>query len=118
MNVVRFAAAGLFLTAASATLINAAESITGRWALDLATCARYFGTAAQSPLIVTDTALRWRDDVCRIERVYKIGDTVHLQANCWGGNGAREIPISLRAHSGRLAVTWNRAATGEMRRCP
>jgi len=66
----------------------------------------------QSPLIVTNHALRWSVDVCRIERTYKAGDTVHIQARCWGDGG-----VSPRLQTGRLLVTWERGARGELRRC-
>jgi hypothetical protein len=118
MNVLRCAAVGFLLSTANATSINATEAVTGRWALDASFCTRWFGTAAQSPLIVTDSALRWSDDACRIERSYKTGDTVHIQALCWGDGRERSIPVSLRPHGGRLAVTWDRGSRGDMQRCP
>jgi hypothetical protein len=118
MNLLRSAAVLFVLSAAHATSIDAAETVTGRWALDEPSCTRFFGTAAQSPLIVTDMALRWSDDACRIARVYKTGDIVHMQAICWGKGGERSIPVSLRPHNGRLAVTWDRGARGDLRRCP
>jgi hypothetical protein len=118
MKIVRFAAVVFILSAVNATTSDATETITGRWALDESSCTRFFGTAAQSPLVVTDTALRWSDDVCRIERTYKTGDTVHIQAICWGDGGGHSIPVSLRPHSGRLSVTWDHGARGELRRCP
>jgi hypothetical protein len=119
MTVLRGAAVVFVLAAVSATSIQAAETVTGRWALDLASCTRFFAsTAAESPLIVTAGAVRWSVDACRIERRYKTGDTVHIQAQCWGDGGERSIPVSLRPHAGRLAVTWDRGPRGELRRCP
>jgi len=118
MNVVRGAAVALVLSAANSTSIQAAETVTGRWAVDLPACTRFVGAASDLPLTVTDDALRWSDDACRIERSYKTGDTIHIQANCWGIGGVRSIPVSLRPHGGRLAVTWDRGAHGELRRCP
>ena len=118
MIFLRGAAVALVLSGASATSIQAAESVTGRWAVDESSCTRWFGPAAQSPLIVTERALRWSSDACRIERSYKAGNTVHIQAMCWGDGGERSIPVSLRPHSGRLIVRWDRGARGELRRCP
>ncbi|HZL31248.1 MAG TPA: hypothetical protein VFC54_09340 [Pseudolabrys sp.] len=94
----------------------AEPSVTGRWAADPASCA-FFGNAAQSPLIVTDSAVRWHEDACRIARVYKTGDTVHIQALCWGNAGERSVPVSLRPHGGKLALTWDRGRPGDLRRC-
>lgn len=102
--------------AASIAPLAAAETVNGRWAADPAACS-YFGSAEQSPLIVSDNAVRWRDDTCRIARMYKTGDTVHIQAMCWSLSGERSIPVSLRRHGGLLQVTWDRARRGEMRRC-
>ena len=112
---------GLALTlvlVAQVTASEAADSVTGRWALDESACTRLFGTPAQSPLVVTESALRWSSDACRIARMYKTGDTVHIQAMCWGEGGEKSIPVSLRPHGGRLAVTWDRGARGDLRRCP
>ena len=118
MNVARFASVLFVLSAANATSSGAAEAVNGRWAVDESACTRWFGTAAQSPLIVTERALRWSSDACRIERSYKAGNTVHIQAMCWGDGGEKSVPVSLRPRAGRLAVTWNRGARGELRQCP
>jgi hypothetical protein len=103
---------------AGATLSQAADSVTGRWAADEAACTRWYGPVAQSPLIVSENSLRWSSDACRVERTYKTGDTVHLQAMCWGDAGAKSVPVSLRLQGGRLMVSWDRAARGTLRRCP
>ena len=94
--------------------IQAAESMTGRWAQDAAACSV---AAAKAPLIVSDTALRWGDDVCRIGAQYRTGDTLHLEAFCFGDRGERTIPISLRLAGDRIVVTWNRVVRGKLRRC-
>ncbi|MEP7032124.1 MAG: hypothetical protein ABI830_14405 [Pseudolabrys sp.] len=98
--------------------LMAEESVNGRWAADPAACSFFGASAAQSPLIVTEYAVRWHEDACRIARVYKTGDTVHIQALCWGDSGERSIPVSLRPHAGKLSVTWDRGARGELKRCP
>jgi hypothetical protein len=116
MTFVKFAVA-LALLAASLTRVPAEESVTGRWAADPAGCAMFGASAAQSPLVVTDSAVRWHDDACRIARVYKTGDTVHIQALCWGLAGERSIPVSLRPHGGMLSVSWDRARRSDLRRC-
>lgn len=116
MTVVKSSLALALLAAASVAPAHAAESVNGRWAADPAACG-YFGNGAQSPLIVTDSAVRWHEDACRVARVYKTGDTVHIQAMCWGLAGERSVPVSLRPHNGKLAVTWDRAPRGDLRRC-
>jgi hypothetical protein len=117
MSIVKFAVALALLASAGGMSVRAAEPFTGRWAADPTSCSIFGGTAAQSPLIVTDSALRWHDDACRIARMYKTGDTVHIQALCWGLAGERSIPVSLRPHGGMLSVSWNRTRRGELRRC-
>jgi hypothetical protein len=112
------AALVLAMTAAQTTASEAAGGVTGRWAVDESSCTRWFGPAAEQPLIVTETNIRWSSDACRIERSYKAGGTVHIQAMCWGDGGEKSIPVSLRPHGGRLAVTWDRGARGDLRRCP
>ena len=118
MKVWKFAALFAALWGAGATSIRAKETVIGRWAMDLSACERWFGAGADAPLIVNDDSIRWSADACRIERTYKTGDTVHIQAICWGDNGERSIPVSLRPHAGKLAVTWDHGARGELRRCP
>jgi hypothetical protein len=117
MNGSRFAV--LFvLTAAGVTSSQARETVTGRWALDPASCSGFAFSVERMPLVVTDYAVRWRAEACRIARMYKTGDTVHIQAQCWGEGGERSIPVSLRPHARRLQVTWDRATAGDLRRCP
>jgi hypothetical protein len=62
--------------------------------------------------------VRWFGDSCRIGRMYKTGDTVHIQAFCWDPGGERSISVSLHPHAGRLSVVWDRGARGDLRRCP
>jgi hypothetical protein len=118
MKFVGVAAVAFVMSAAGATAVSAAESVNGRWAVDASACAHFSGTPAQSPLVVTERALRWSSDACRIERSYKAGDTVHIQAMCWGEGGEKSIPVSLRPQGGKLLVTWNRGSRGALRRCP
>jgi hypothetical protein len=106
----------LCVGAISTTPTQASEPVTGRWAADPSACS-IVSLTAQSSLIVTDYAVRWHDDACRIARMYKTGDTVHIQADCWGNNGARSIPVSLRPHDGKLLVWWDRVASGNLQRC-
>jgi hypothetical protein len=108
----------LCVLTAGSTSMQANETVNGRWALDEASCTRDGETATRSPLIVSERALRWFSDACRISGMYKTGDTVHIQATCWGNQGERSIPVSLRPHAGKLEVRWDRAASGDMRRCP
>jgi|SRR6185369_14210152 len=95
---------------------NAAESVNGRWAADPGVCGHMFGT--DQPLVVTENNIRWASDACRIERTYKTGDTVHIQAMCWGDSGEKSVPVSLRAAGGKLVVSWDRSARGALKRCP
>ncbi len=117
MTFLRGAVVALVVTA-GARAGEAAETVTGRWAVDEPACTRWSGPAAQSLLIVSETSLRWSSDACRIERSYKAGDTVHIQAMCWSDAGERSIPVSLRPQGGKLVVTWDHAPRGALRRCP
>jgi hypothetical protein len=114
----KFAAALMALSAFHATSSQAADSVTGRWASNESSCEGFGGTGAQSPLVVTNYALRWLGDTCRIGRMYKTGDTTYIQALCWGETGEKSIPVSLHPHAGRLSVTWDHGARGELQRCP
>lgn len=117
MKVLQGAAMALAAMAIAAAPARAAESVTGRWAADPSSCWSFAGPIEQSPLIVGHYWVRWRDDACRIGRMYKTGDTVHIQAFCWGDYGERSIPVSLRPHDGKLLVHWDRVVSGELRRC-
>ncbi len=109
------AAAVAVLLSAVATPSYAAEPLTGRWAADAAACEG--GLFAAPPLAVTSYAVRWQGDSCRIGRMYKAGETIYIQAFCWGATGERSIPVSLRPHAGRLALTWDRTPQADLRRC-
>ena len=98
--------------------LHAAETITGRWAVDPASCWGAGERPEQSPFVVTNYAVRWLGERCRVGRMYKTGATVHIQAFCWGAQGARSIPVSMTPHNGRLSVTWDRGSRGELDRCP
>jgi len=105
--------AALLLAAAPAV---AGETVTGRWGDDTSCNAVFF--SADAPLTVTNYAVRWQGDSCRVARMYKTGDTVHIQALCWDAAGERSVPVSLRPHgSGKITVTWDRARRADLKRC-
>ncbi|MDP2411942.1 MAG: hypothetical protein Q8M26_16860 [Pseudolabrys sp.] len=118
MSLAARAAMVAVLTVLGATSLWAAETIHGRWAADPAHCWGDGATPALSPLVVTSYAVRWLGDTCRVGRMYKTGETVHIQAFCWGAEGERAIPVSMQPVRGRLQVTWNRATRADLRRCP
>jgi len=115
MTSVKFAAVLMALAILTPTLSNATEDVMGRWGSDTSACE--FGLGAK-PFVVTSYAVRWAGDSCRIGRMYKTGDTVHIQAFCWGETGEHSVPVSLHPHAGKLSVTWDRGALGDMQRCP
>lgn len=117
MNALRPWPLTIALAVLLATSPRAAESMAGRWASDSTGCSAS-GAGANSPLIVSDYALRWSGEACRIGAQYRTGDTLHLEAFCRNGRHKRKIPISLRLAGDRIVVTWNRASRGELRRCP
>jgi len=107
---------GIVAAALMAAPAVADEAIAGRWGDETSCNAVFF--SGDAPLTVTGYAVRWRGDSCRVARMYKTGDTVHIQALCWDMTGERSIPVSLRPHGGKLSVTWDRAHRAELRRCP
>ncbi len=114
-----------FLQAAAAAFLavvcvsaQATETVTGRWAAHPTGCEGALFSAGPSPLVVTHYAVRWHGDSCGIGRMYKAGETVYIQALCWSLAGERSIPVSLRPHGDRLALSWDREPRGEFRRCP
>jgi hypothetical protein len=117
MKSLNLAAVLLVLYGLNAAASHAEESVNGRWAVNPASCDSFGGSGSQSPLVVTSYAVRWSGDSCRIGRMYKTGDTVHIQALCWGEAGEKSIPVSLHQLAGRLTVTWDRGALGVMKRC-
>lgn len=100
---------------AASSVPSHAEILSGRWAADEAACEG--GFFAPSPLVVTSYAVRWQGDSCRIGRMYRAGETVYIQAFCWGAAGERSVPVSLRPHANRLALTWDRTSRADLRRC-
>jgi hypothetical protein len=111
----RAAVAALVLLAAGVSA-RAADKVTGRWAVDADGCGAFF-FSANAPLVVTDSSVRWRGDSCRIARMYKTGQDVHIQALCWGSDGERSVPVSLRPHGRLLQLRWDRAVAGDLKRC-
>jgi hypothetical protein len=111
-------AALIVLAASGAPALHAAEPMTGRWAADPSSCAEQDTASAQAVLVVSNEAMRWAGDTCRIGRSYRTGNTLHVEAFCSGKGRKRRIPVSLRLHGDRVFVIWNRAARGDLRRCP
>ena len=116
MRLLTCAAAFLALSAVPAAF--ATDSVNGRWAATSDSCWGDSSTPAQSPFVVSSYAVRWMGDTCRVGRMYKTGETLHLQALCWTPDGERTIPVSITPHGGKLAVVWNRGARGDLERCP
>ena len=116
MTVLRFAAV-LIALVFGATSSHAAETVNGRWAADPAACWGGGSTPAQSAFVVSSYAVRWLGDTCRVGRMYKTGETIHLQAFCWSADGERSIPVSMTPHADRLSVVWDRGSRGVLRRC-
>jgi len=105
------------LSVAAAPALAGSDPIAGRWGDDASCNAAFF--SGDAPLTVTGYAVRLaRRSPCRVGRMYKTGDTVHIQALCWDMAGERSIPVSLRPHGGKLSVTWDRAHRADLRRCP
>jgi hypothetical protein len=116
MSFKRGLAMAVMLLAAGGASATESDKVTGRWAVDQDACAAYF-FAANAPLVVTDHAVRWRGDSCRIARMYKTGRDVHIQALCWSEGGERSVPVSLSPHAGRLQLRWDRVVSGDLKRC-
>jgi hypothetical protein len=99
---------------------QAAETWTGRWAADSASCSAL--GASGSMLYASDSSLRFADSSCRIGKIYKVGKSVHIQAHCSEGGENRDISVTLtlqQTSAGeRLAVTWGNRAVKDMQRCP
>ena len=110
--------AAIVLSLFGAMSVQAAESLNGRWAADDAACWGSGETPAKSPFVVSSYAVRWLGDTCRVGRMYKTGETIHVQAFCWSAEGERTIPVSMTPRGARLAVVWNRGARGDLQRCP
>jgi hypothetical protein len=95
----------------------AVESFVGRWAIDPAACMSEGDTSSTAPLYATDTSVKWFVASCRIGKMYKIGQAVHLQAHCSNEGKIVSTPITLEARGDRMRVTWDGIKVDEMRRC-
>lgn len=95
----------------------AGEPWIGRWAVDPAGCDGAGDTARNAALTVTATSLRWFASSCRIGKMYKIGNDAHIEAHCSSEGKSGTSAISLKPHGNRMAVIWDGAAVGEMRKC-
>jgi hypothetical protein len=95
----------------------AAELWIGRWAIDPQGCRIEGDTSETAPLYATKTSLKWFVASCKIGRMYKTGETVHIQARCSAEGVTSATPITLRPKGDRMAVTWDGSPVEEMRRC-
>jgi len=96
---------------------GAVEPWIGRWATDPAGCKTEGDTASTALLTVTTTSLKWFVSFCRIGKIYRIGNDAHIEAHCSSGGKNGTTPISLKPHGNRMAVIWDGAPAGEMKRC-
>lgn len=108
---------GSVLVLAMIDSAGAKESFIGRWSIDPAGCTSEGDTASTAPLIATATTVRWFVASCRIGKMYKIGQAVHLQAHCSNEGKIVSTPITLDARGDRMRVTWDGVKVEEMRRC-
>ena len=113
----RASGGAMMATMLFAAPLHAGEAITGRWAADPSACEGSASSEDHSPFVVTASAVRWMNESCRIARMYRTGDTVHLQAICPRAGGERSIPVQLRPQGGRLLVRWDRGTSTELHRC-
>jgi hypothetical protein len=104
--------AAAVLAASFAGPVRAAESFSGRWAVNAEMCSGHGDTAQTSALVATDTSLWWFDGYCRIGKIYK-AKAFYVQAHC----GAKDVPVTLDAQGDRMKVTWDRAKAEELKRC-
>ena len=96
---------------------TAVEAFVGRWAINPAGCTNEGDTASTAPLIATPTSVKWFVASCRIGKMYKIGQAVHLQAHCSNEGKVVSTPITLDARGDRMRVMWDGVKVEEMRRC-
>jgi hypothetical protein len=93
----------------------AAEAFVGRWAVKSEVCAVRGGeTPATAALVATATSLWWFDGYCSIGKMYKT-KAVYVQVHC-GPKG--DVPVTLDVQGDRMKVSWNRAKTEVLQRCP
>jgi hypothetical protein len=92
----------------------AAEAFVGRWAVKPEVCSARGETPQTAALVATDNSLWWFDGYCSIGKMYK-AKAVYVLAHC---GSKRDVSVTLDAQGDRMKVTWNRAKTEEMRRCP
>jgi hypothetical protein len=104
MNLWKYAAVMMTLYVLDLPSSYASETVAGRWAVEVSSC-EGFAALGASPLVVSNYAVRWQGDTCRIGRMYKTGETIYIQALCWAETGEKSIPVSLHPHEGRLSVT-------------
>ena len=110
----------LWAVAAAAAIAgpaSATEAWVGRWSIDPVGCNAYGDTSETSPLIVTDTSLRWFVSSCRIGKMYKTGQDAHIEAHCSSEGKSSTFPISLKPRGDKMAVIWRNTPVGEMKRC-
>jgi hypothetical protein len=89
----------------------------GRWAIDPAGCSGFGQTAPTAALVVGNNSVEWFQSSCTIKKSYRIANGLYLEANCFGQGRSRVMPIGLQLNGGKLRVTWDQTAVGDMQRC-
>ena len=93
---------------------RAADSFDGRWAADARVCA---SESAAASLRVNSLSLQWGDAACVVRTSYRVRDTWHIGARCWGEGSISSVPITLRMRGEHLLLGWAGAPAEELRRC-
>jgi hypothetical protein len=93
-----------------------AEPFEGRWAADAQACTDE--GAVTSPLLVGPLTLTWCDGACVVRTSYRVRDSWHIGARCWGEGAISNVPITLRMRGAQLVLDWARAPAEALRRCP
>src|SRR5262245_39369758 len=96
---------------------QAEEAFVGRWAIDPAGCTVDGDTSATAPLYATPTSLKWFVAQCKIGKMYKIGQTFHIEGRCSNEGKIVSTPIRLEPRGDLMRVTWNGTKIPDMRRC-
>jgi hypothetical protein len=96
----------------------AAAAQEARFAFAPIACDGEAFTRRETPLILSDSSIRWFDTDCTIVGSYKVGEAWYLQARCSAWGKTSTIPVMLELRGERLRVGWNREPIEEMQRCP
>ncbi|MFL6796988.1 MAG: hypothetical protein ACJ8F3_06215 [Xanthobacteraceae bacterium] len=102
--------------AAVPAIALAGEAFDGRWATNASACSDAEQVTAS--VLITSQGLTWPGAACIVGTSYRVGETWHIGARCYGEGSVSNVALKLTLRGERLVVDWPHAKPEWLTRCP